>query len=116
MADPTTWRAHVFDAIVRRWRARWNRDFRAAEANGWTVERGRLGRLLVRDPRFDLIKECGDCGGSGIDRLHNATSCSARRQSCPTCYGRGTVRDLPLAGLSAVEAVPSVGAAGGRHA
>ncbi len=116
MADLTTLRANALGAIVRRWRARWNRDFHAAEANGWTVERGRLGRLLVRDPRFDLIHECGDCGGAGVDCPHETTSCSACRRPCSTCQGRGTVRDLPLADLSVFDAVPSFGAAGGRHA
>jgi hypothetical protein len=116
MAEPTTACIQIFGAIASRWRARWNRDFRAAEANGWTVERGRLGRLSVRDPRFDLIQECSDCGGTSVDRPPQTAPCSGCQRPCPTCQGRGTVRGLPLANLSAVEDVPSFGAAGGRHA
>jgi hypothetical protein len=34
-------------------RKRWNADTVAAAAMGWTVETGRFGRTVVRDPRFD---------------------------------------------------------------
>lgn len=108
MADPTS----LLTLIGQRWRAHWNRDYLAAELNGWTVERGRLGRLVVRDPRFDLIQECGDCRGAGIHGLHE-TPCPGCQQPCPTCQGHGTVRDRPLVDLPALATVLSSAIAGG---
>jgi hypothetical protein len=34
----------------------WDADRAAAARNGWTVEHGRFGRVLVRDPRFDQLR------------------------------------------------------------
>jgi hypothetical protein len=34
----------------------WDADRIAAVLNGWTVERGRFGRVVVRDPRFDRLR------------------------------------------------------------
>jgi len=34
----------------------WDADRIAAVLNGWTVERGRFGRVAVRDPRFDQLR------------------------------------------------------------
>jgi hypothetical protein len=116
MADPTTLSGSALRAFVARWRAYWNRDHLAAEANGWMVERGRWGGLGVRDPRFDVIHECGDCHGTGIHCRHEAR-CSDYRQPCSTCRGRGTVRDGPLADPSVPKPVLPFAVIGrGRHA
>lgn len=36
--------------------ALWDADQLAATRNGWTVEHGRFGRVVVRDPRFDQLR------------------------------------------------------------
>jgi hypothetical protein len=36
--------------------ASWDADQIAAVLNGWTLERVRLGRVVVRDPRFDQLR------------------------------------------------------------
>jgi hypothetical protein len=35
----------------------WDADQIAAALNGWTVEHRRLGRVVVRDPRFDQLRQ-----------------------------------------------------------
>jgi hypothetical protein len=56
-------------------------DARAAEY-GWQVRttRGGLGRSY-RDPRFDRLVRCPDCGGSG--------RVGYTRQTCAWCDGSG---------------------------
>jgi hypothetical protein len=36
--------------------ASWDADHIAAVLNGWTLERTPLGRVVVRDPRFDQLR------------------------------------------------------------
>jgi len=59
-------------------------DARAAE-RGWEVRRtGRgLGRSY-RDPRFDLLAACAECGGTGF--------VGAAPHRCHVCGGSGRVR------------------------
>jgi hypothetical protein len=45
----------VLRRCVQTVRARWNADAMAAAAMGWTVDNRRLGRIVVRDPRFDQL-------------------------------------------------------------
>jgi hypothetical protein len=54
-----------------------------AQRRGWQITRtsGGMGREY-RDPRWDLIAACEDCGGEGEHGAH----------CCATCQGRGTVR------------------------
>ena len=54
-----------------------------AQRRGWqiTPTSGGMGRQY-RDPRWDLIAACEDCGGEGVHGAH----------CCVTCQGRGTVR------------------------
>jgi hypothetical protein len=115
MADPTILRARAPGLIAARLRALWNRDILAAAANGWTVTSRRWARVVVRDPRFNLIHECADCGGTGIYCSHEDTPCSACRQPCSKCRGRGTVRERPLRDLPVPEPL-IVAAGGGRRA
>jgi len=52
-----------------------------AESRGWQVRRTRsgLGRSY-RDPRFDLLVRCPDCGGRGV---------RSARWLCSECHGTG---------------------------
>ena len=54
-----------------------------AQQRGWQITRtsGGMGREY-RDPRWDLIAACDDCGGKGVHGTH----------CCATCQGQGTVR------------------------
>jgi hypothetical protein len=36
--------------------SRWDADRIAAALNGWTVQRDRFGRVVIRDPRFDQLR------------------------------------------------------------
>jgi hypothetical protein len=45
---------HALLAALRS--ASWDADHIAAVLNEWTIERGRLGRVVVRDPRFDQLR------------------------------------------------------------
>jgi hypothetical protein len=47
---------------------------------------GGLGRRY-RDPRFDLLRECPQCAGSGFKA----------GQECPDCLGTGLLADVELA-------------------
>jgi hypothetical protein len=60
-----------------------------AEASwrGWQAINayGGLGRRY-RDPRFDLLRECQQCGGSG----------TKADQECPACLGAGRLAETEL--------------------
>jgi hypothetical protein len=71
----------------------WGRLFAADDARargrGWqvTVQRGGLGRSY-RDPRFDLLVECPQSRGAGVD---------ADDRPCRRCPGPGRLTlDRPL--------------------
>lgn len=49
------------------------------------VTRGRFGRRVYRDPRFDFRSECRDCQGSGRCPV------SDEPESCLTCGGTGVI-------------------------
>lgn len=49
------------------------------------VTRGRFGRRVYRDPRFDFRHECRDCRGSGRCPV------SEQPEGCLTCSGSGVV-------------------------
>jgi hypothetical protein len=59
------------------------KDDAIARDNGWTIEvrRGGFGRTY-RDPRFDQLRCCPECGGSGRDELD---------LRCGLCAGGGRV-------------------------
>jgi hypothetical protein len=73
----------------------WAAEENQSRARGFTVSRGRLGSISVRDPRFDQIEACPDCRGSGVDPTvicpHTAPPCDWCALPCPTCEGHGTV-------------------------
>jgi hypothetical protein len=55
-------------------------DARARD-RGWAVGRSRAGlRRSYRDPRFDLLRSCPHCAGSGQ---------TARAGECARCFGTG---------------------------
>jgi len=59
------------------------KDDALARDNGWTIEvrRGGLGRTY-RDPRFDRLSRCPECGGSGRGALD---------LRCGLCAGAGRI-------------------------
>jgi hypothetical protein len=61
----------------------YKRDDALAQRNGWTIEvrRGGLARTY-RDPRFDRLARCPDCGGTGRDALD---------LRCGRCAGGGRI-------------------------
>jgi hypothetical protein len=69
------------------------KDDALARRNGWTIEVRRRGLARTyRDPRFDRLSRCPDCGGSGEDALG---------LKCEPCSGDGRVtlgRQPSLAG------------------
>ncbi|MCA1603038.1 MAG: hypothetical protein LC776_15855 [Acidobacteria bacterium] len=67
----------------------------AARRRGWHISRLPTGvGRVYRDPRWDSITACEQCGGDG----------GSATDSCRSCGGRGTVRhsptDAPLGGAS----------------
>lgn len=104
---PTSLLAVVWGWLCRPLADRLTHDFEVAQANGWVVTRGGFGSITVRDPRFDLIHECGHCHGTGraateTGCVHGPVVCD-RCWRCPSCAGRGTVRRPPLVNLPAPE-------------
>jgi hypothetical protein len=77
----------VAKALTRQIRATgdrlYNKDDALARDNGWTIEtrRGGLARTY-RDPRFDRLARCPDCGGTGRDALD---------LRCGLCAGGGRI-------------------------
>lgn len=53
-----------------------------ALARGWEVHQPSPFRRVYRDPRWNSIAACADCGGTGLSGAH----------ACGTCDGRGTLR------------------------
>jgi hypothetical protein len=58
-----------------------------ALAHGWQIRRTRGGGRSYRDPRWDTIRCCELCGGTGWD-----TAVSA---ACQPCAGTGVIRSTP---------------------
>ncbi|MCA1702581.1 MAG: hypothetical protein LC808_04660 [Actinobacteria bacterium] len=58
----------------------------AARRRGWHISRPPTGSGRVyRDPRWDLLTECEQCGGEGGSAV----------DLCRSCQGQGTVRHSP---------------------
>lgn len=53
-----------------------------ALARGWEVHQPSPFRRVYRDPRWNSIVACADCGGTGLAGAH----------ACDVCDGRGTLR------------------------
>lgn len=54
-----------------------------ARSSGWEVTSSRRGlSRSYRDPRFDLIRSCPQCAGSGV---------TPRGRDCARCFGTGRV-------------------------
>lgn len=73
----------IFDAISRFGEILFHRADARARSCGWAVtstHRG-LGRSY-RDPRFDTLRHCPRCAGSGKDPLDH---------DCPHCFGAGRI-------------------------
>ena len=79
--------SHLAGWMRGRIRAAGNRLYgtpdRRARGYGWqiTVRQGGLARRY-RDPRFDMLAVCGECGGTGA---------GADDRPCPCCSGTGRV-------------------------
>jgi len=82
------------------------KDDAVARENGWTIEvrRGGLGRTY-RDPRFDRLSRCPDCGGTGSGGSGNGELGGSGSEElgmpCGRCSGEGRVTlggQLSLAG------------------
>jgi hypothetical protein len=86
------------DDVSRRWSRRcgalrqalqdwlWNPDEKWAAERGYETWRSPSGwSVSVRDPRFNLRHECGECDGTGRDRVTGA--------ECAECGGVGVVTD-----------------------
>jgi hypothetical protein len=56
-----------------------------AVARGWEVHRPSPFRRVYRDPRWNSVVACADCGGTGLVGAH----------ACDVCDGRGTLRLAP---------------------
>lgn len=56
-----------------------------ALARGWEVHRPTPFRRVYRDPRWNSVVTCVDCGGTGLCGAH----------ACGVCNGRGTLRLAP---------------------
>jgi len=70
----------------------WLQDWIAGPDEKWAAERGYETwrspsgwSVSVRDPRFNLRHECGECDGTGRDRISGA--------ECAECGGVGVVTD-----------------------
>ncbi|MEA5367160.1 hypothetical protein VA596_47070 [Amycolatopsis sp., V23-08] len=72
-----------FDRVLE-WLFAAEEDARA-EARGWQVHRAPNGRnRTYRDPRWDTVHACRDCGGHGLSPTDGA--------ACPACAGTGVIR------------------------
>ncbi|MFG1640903.1 hypothetical protein ACGFMK_11505 [Amycolatopsis sp. NPDC049252] len=84
---PTSASRRWFDRVAERlgnWLFATDEDARA-EARGWQVHRAPNGRTRTyRDPRWDTVHACRDCGGHGLSPTDGA--------ACPACAGTGVVR------------------------
>ncbi len=79
-----------------------------AARRGLTIERGRLGSRVYRDPRFDGLAECQACSGSGVlAEARHELACDA--VPCTRCLGTGVIRVVDLA------AARELARAGGRR-
>jgi hypothetical protein len=47
----------------------WDIDRIAAVLNGWTIQRGPLGRVVVRDPRFEQLRAQRQHTGPPLDSV-----------------------------------------------
>lgn len=64
-------------------------DTRAAD-RGWQVSRvPKSRRRVYRDPRWDTVRACEGCGGTGLQLLDET--------GCPACAGVGVVHSTPAA-------------------
>ena len=91
MKQPKYSEARVFGRIGRLF-DRWiDRLFAAEDANavahGWEIRRKRGGGRVYRDPRWDTIRCCEFCGGTGL--AVNAWA------GCEPCGGTGVIRSVP---------------------
>jgi hypothetical protein len=60
-------------------------DDARARRRGWEVRSGPNGRGRVyRDPRWDSVRCCDDCGGTGLNPID--------REGCVPCSGTGVLR------------------------
>ncbi|MCA1604117.1 MAG: hypothetical protein LC775_01205 [Acidobacteria bacterium] len=85
---------------LRRWLTWWEdwlfaAEDAAARHRGWEISRPQSGfGRIYRDPRWNFITECEQCGGEGGSAI----------ESCQSCGGRGTVQysptDTPHGGAS----------------
>jgi hypothetical protein len=87
---PTSHTRGRFDRLLERlgnWLFATEEDARA-EARGWQVHRAPNGRTRTyRDPRWDTVHACRDCGGHGLSPTDGA--------ACPACAGTGVTRSAP---------------------
>jgi len=87
---PRTWFAELLTYLGDRLFAS---DDERARARGWQIRRTRNGRGRVyRDPRWDTIRACEFCAGSGA-HLADSRIEAAR---CEPCGGAGVIRSVPV--------------------